>query len=573
MPDLVIHSSIQRSSHKQLRAALKKERRKKKRQTLARLRDSELLEEDSVQEDESEEERKAEEERQRLHHEWLEREKVAQDEFQRKKEKEEIARRKKEEEERRIKEEWDAEKKREDEAKELKEQEKKEREEAVQKMLDQVERPLENGGTWHNPEASADYGTEKDRANCPFFLKTGACRFGDRCSRKHPHPSASQTLMIRSMFLTFGMEQSKRDDYDTDASLEYSDEEIHQQFLDFYEDVLPEFQSVGKVVQFKVSCNFEPHLRGNVYVQYQTEDECKEAFMLFNGRWYAGRQLQCEFSPVTRWKTAICGLFDRQKCPRGKHCNFLHVYRNPNRQFWEADHDYHLSPERSIQSSGRLSDNRDRTTDHLYRSRRQNSTSPDNTYKRNGENERRRAGRRSRSKDKRWSRRSRSQGRKKTRSDRSRSREWSRPSKRRSERWRSRNKSWSRSRSRENRRVSVSPRASRKRARSRSKSTSRNHAWKLSSPDTSSSEGEQMSSTKKKKHHKKSKKKKSKKEKKKKNKSKGWSSSSDMKSSGSSPEREETGTECKGLQEMPQKETSVSVESTELDSETANNKG
>ncbi|KAG2456976.1 KPB2 kinase, partial [Polypterus senegalus] len=200
--------------------------------------DIELLEEDSVQEDESEEERKAEEERQRLHHEWLEREKVAQDEFQRKKEKEEIARRKKEEEERRIKEEWDAEKKREDEAKELKEQEKKERE-------------LENGGTWHNPEASADYGTEKDRANCPFFLKTGACRFGDRCSRKHPHPSASQTLMIRSMFLTFGMEQSKRDDYDTDASLEYSDEEIHQQFLDFYEDVLPEFQSVGKVVQFK----------------------------------------------------------------------------------------------------------------------------------------------------------------------------------------------------------------------------------------------------------------------------------------------------------------------------------
>ncbi len=29
--------------------------------------------------------------------------------------------------------------------------------------------------------------------------------------------------------------------------------------------------------------------------------------MMFNGRWYAGRQLQCEFSPVTRWKTAICG--------------------------------------------------------------------------------------------------------------------------------------------------------------------------------------------------------------------------------------------------------------------------
>ena len=39
---------------------------------------------------------------------------------------------------------------------------------------------LENGGSWKNPDAPVDYGTEKDRANCPFFLKTGACRFGDR---------------------------------------------------------------------------------------------------------------------------------------------------------------------------------------------------------------------------------------------------------------------------------------------------------------------------------------------------------------------------------------------------------
>lgn len=104
--------------------------------------------------------------------------------------------------------------------------------------------------------------------------------------------------MVRGMFVTFAMEQSRRDDYDTDASLEYSEEDMRQQFLDFYDDVLPEFRNAGKVVQFKViklkwkclwksklswvlgiqlffalfqvSCNFEPHLRGNVYVQYDT---------------------------------------------------------------------------------------------------------------------------------------------------------------------------------------------------------------------------------------------------------------------------------------------------------------
>lgn len=52
--------------------------------------------------------------------------------------------------------------------------------------------------------------------------------------------------------MTFAMEQSRRDDYDTDASLEHSEEEMREQFLDFYDDVLPEFRNAGKVVQFKV---------------------------------------------------------------------------------------------------------------------------------------------------------------------------------------------------------------------------------------------------------------------------------------------------------------------------------
>lgn len=58
--------------------------------------------------------------------------------------------------------------------------------------------------------------------------------------------------MIRSMFKTFGMEEARRDDYDIDACLEHSEEELYESFLDFYHDVLPEFKSVGKVLQFKV---------------------------------------------------------------------------------------------------------------------------------------------------------------------------------------------------------------------------------------------------------------------------------------------------------------------------------
>uniref|UniRef100_A0A2K6R5R5 Zinc finger CCCH-type, RNA binding motif and serine/arginine rich 2 n=1 Tax=Rhinopithecus roxellana TaxID=61622 RepID=A0A2K6R5R5_RHIRO len=351
----------EKPSHRKYKAALKKEKRKKCRQELKLL----------------------ERERQRLHEEWLLREQKAQEEFRIKKEKEEAAKKWQAEQERKLKEQW-KEQQRKDREEEDQKRQKKEKEEAMQKMLDQAENELENGTIWQNPEPPVDFRVmEKDRANCPFYSKTGACRFGDRCSRTHNFPTSSPTLLIRSMFTTFGMEQCRRDDYDPDASLEYSKEEIYQQFLDFYEDVLPKFKNVGKVIQFKVSCNLEPHLRGNVYVQYQSEEECQAALSLFNGRWYAGRQLQCEFCPVTRWKM----------CPRGKHCNFLHVFRNPNNEFWEANRDIHLSPDQTGSSFGKNSERRERMGHHNHYSSRlrgSRNPSPDHSYKRNGESERKR---------------------------------------------------------------------------------------------------------------------------------------------------------------------------------------
>ncbi|XP_017900162.1 PREDICTED: U2 small nuclear ribonucleoprotein auxiliary factor 35 kDa subunit-related protein 2-like isoform X2 [Capra hircus] len=244
-------------SHKKYRAALKKEKRKKRRRELARLRDSGLSqkeeEDPAIIEKQLKEEKLLELERQNLHDEWLLREQKAQEEFRIKKEKEETARKQEEEQETNLKEKWEEHQRREREEEEQKQQGKREEEEAVQKMLKQAENELESGATWHNPEPPVEIRImERDRANCPFYSKTGACRFGDRCSRKHSFPTSSPTLLIKSMFTTFGMEQCGRDDYDPDANLEYSEEEIYQQFLDFYDDVLPEFKNVGKVIQFKV---------------------------------------------------------------------------------------------------------------------------------------------------------------------------------------------------------------------------------------------------------------------------------------------------------------------------------
>lgn len=360
-----------------------------------------------------------------------------------------------------------------------------------------------------NPEAprtesSENYGTERDVANCPFFFKTGACRFGDRCSRRHIHPTSSTTLLVRSMFKAFGMEEARRDDYDIDACLEHSEEELHEHFTEFYHDVLPEFRSVGTVVQFKVSCNYESHLRGNVYVQFETEEQCKEAFIKFNGRWYAGRQLQCELCPVTRWKNAICGLFDRQKCPKGKHCNFLHVFRNPGNAFWEADRD--LSPRRGNFREGWHSERRG------SRSWRQRSPPRSERSYTRRDRERRRSTSRERWGEERTSR--------------------SRHSERRSESYRSRSPIRDRSRShsgdrsrrsshgRDKIRTKSEKRGSRgSRSRSRSRDKEINKNSQNSSPkevDRHSSPNEDRSPHQRHKHSKKSKKKKSKKKHKKK---------------------------------------------------------
>jgi len=44
------------------------------------------------------------------------------------------------------------------------------------------------------------FGTEKDRVNCPFYHKIGACRHGSRCARLHSAPAASQTLLLPHLY-------------------------------------------------------------------------------------------------------------------------------------------------------------------------------------------------------------------------------------------------------------------------------------------------------------------------------------------------------------------------------------
>ncbi|RIB19407.1 hypothetical protein C2G38_1965299, partial [Gigaspora rosea] len=144
--------------------------------------------------------------------------------------------------------------------------------------------------------------SHQDQINCPFYFKTGACRYGSSCGRHHSYPDKSVTILIKNMYE--GMPVRLADE-DNDDNLEVSERHYHE----FFEDVHSEFQQYGTIVQFKVCSNFQMHLRGNVYVQFSKECEAEQALRTIRGRWYAGKQLICEYCPVTNWRSAICGSY------------------------------------------------------------------------------------------------------------------------------------------------------------------------------------------------------------------------------------------------------------------------
>lgn len=124
--------------------------------------------------------------------------------------------------------------------------------------------------------------------------------------------------------------------------LTHTDEEVEHAYEEFYEDVHTEFLKFGELVNFKVCRNGSYHLRGNVYVHYKSLDSAVLAYQSINGRYFAGKRVQCEYIGVTRWKIAICGEFMKLKlksCSRGTACNFIHCFRNPGGDYEWADWD------------------------------------------------------------------------------------------------------------------------------------------------------------------------------------------------------------------------------------------
>eukprot|EP00250_Pteridium_aquilinum_P011642 c20213_g2_i2 orf=296-922(+) len=66
---------------------------------------------------------------------------------------------------------------------------------------------------------------------------------------------------------------------------------------------------------------------GNVYAQFREEEEAAAALRGLTGRFYAGRPIIVDFSPVTDFREATCRQFEENTCNRGGYCNFMHLMK------------------------------------------------------------------------------------------------------------------------------------------------------------------------------------------------------------------------------------------------------
>jgi splicing factor U2AF subunit len=107
----------------------------------------------------------------------------------------------------------------------------------------------------------------------------GACRHGDRCSRKHTKPPFSQTMLVSNVY---------QNPKFADPNCKLTDEEVQMQFEEFFEDFFVELAKIGTVVEMHVCDNVGEHLIGNVYARFEWEEEAQRAVDALNDRWYNG---------------------------------------------------------------------------------------------------------------------------------------------------------------------------------------------------------------------------------------------------------------------------------------------
>ncbi|KAJ3322386.1 Splicing factor U2AF 26 kDa subunit [Boothiomyces sp. JEL0866] len=106
--------------------------------------------------------------------------------------------------------------------------------------------------------------------------------------------------------------------------------ELQNDFDLFYEDIFMELAKYGEIEEMNICDNVGDHLY---------EEDAGKACDSLNSRFYAGRPLYAELSPVTDFNEACCRQYENAECTRGGFCNFMHlkqVTKDLKRELFQA---------------------------------------------------------------------------------------------------------------------------------------------------------------------------------------------------------------------------------------------
>lgn len=79
-------------------------------------------------------------------------------------------------------------------------------------------------------------------------------------------------------------------------------EELQEHLDLFYEDLFVEMAKFGQLEEINICDNVGDHLVGNVYIRFRREEDAQKAVDACNDRFYDGRPIWVELSPVTDFK-------------------------------------------------------------------------------------------------------------------------------------------------------------------------------------------------------------------------------------------------------------------------------
>lgn len=65
-------------------------------------------------------------------------------------------------------------------------------------------------------------------------------------------------------------------------------------------------EKYGKIEEMNICDNLGDHLVGNVYIMFEDEEDAEKAVNDLNNRWFGGRPIVAELSPVTDFREACC---------------------------------------------------------------------------------------------------------------------------------------------------------------------------------------------------------------------------------------------------------------------------